>query len=342
MKIREYKKIFKYILDQKFKIFIIILCMVVSQIGALIMPTIMAKIVDTGIKRYGFEVGYVAGNFLPAAEIVVHQTQYIIKMGLYMLSVSLVSIVFSVLSSYLISKVSAEISSEIRHDMFEKVLGFSARDMDKLSSSSLITRVTNDVEHVKNFLLMSVHILMPPFMIIGCTYMALVTCMNMSWIVALSSALAVGVAVTFIRMIVPKIKKMQKLNDKFNLIVRERLSGIVITRVFNNNDYEQEKFDVYNRKFSSISFFVGKITAFMTPALTVIMNLSSILVMWIGAEEIRKSSMNVGNVMAFMQYSVLTIMAFLMLSLMLSGIPKALISVDRVLSNNLAALMRKT
>ena len=145
----------------------------------------------------------------------------------------------------------------------------------------------------------------------------------MSWIMAFGAAFAVVIAAICLKLSIPKMRLVQLLNDKFNMIVRERLSGLVVTRIFNNNEYEREKFEECNREFSDISFYVSKIFAFVMPAMSTIMNVVNVLIIWLGANEIAKMNMQVGDIMALMQYTVLVIMAFLMFSLIVSGIPKA-------------------
>lgn len=330
MKIKKYKKLFEYMFCHKLKVLLVILCMVISQSCAVVLPSIMAKIVDIGIKQNGFEnvaqIGALSSN-----EIIANQINYILKMGAIMLAITLLSVAFSVISGYLVARISSDISSKLRRDIIKKVIYLPAENVDKFSSSSMITRATSDVEHVKSLILTSIYLLMPPFMIIGGVYMALRTCKSMSPIVAIGTLFACVTIFVCIKLVTPKLKKVQILNDKFNRIVRERLSGLVTIRIFNNDAYECGKFEKCNSELTDITLFVNKIVAFVMPILTTIMNFVHLSIIWFGAKEIAKSSVQVGDVMAFIQYTALIITAFFMLAMIIGNIPQALISADRVL-----------
>lgn len=330
MKIKDFKKFFKYIKTNKFGMLWTVIFMVAAQSCAFAMPAIMANIVDIGIKRYGFEIGVDFSCF--SHEILIsNQFSYMMEMGAKMIFITLASVMFSVISRRFLSKISAEISSGMRSDVYLKVLNMPTNEVDKLSVSSLITRATNDIEHVKSLILMSIHLLMPPFMALVGIYMALRTCAKMSWIIAFGSVASVGAVFVCLKLTLPKMRISQLLNDRFNMIVRERLSGMAITRAFGNNEYELEKFKKCNSEFTDISFFINKVFAFIMPALSTVMNLISVLIIWLGAQEIANMNMRVGDVMAFTQYSVLIVMSFFMFAMIIGSIPRAVISANRIL-----------
>jgi ATP-binding cassette subfamily B protein len=290
----------------------------------------MADIVDVGIKQRGVKDPALVGAFRSEAEILQNQTSYIVQVGLIMLAVTLVMIIFTVWTNYLISKMSSGISAGIRKDVFAKIMDFSYTEMDKFSASSLITRTTNDVEHVKSMLLMVTQIIVPPIMMVGGIIMALKKSASMSWLIAAGSMFSVAVILVSLRLVIPKIKILQSLTDKFNLIIKERLTGTTIIRAFGNEDFEQRNFKESNTKLTGTTLFVSRIMAITSPFLTILMNIVSIAIIWLGAAAISRSEMNVGDVMAFLQYSAMVISAFLMFSFMFASIPRALVSVDRV------------
>lgn len=330
LKIGYIKNFLKYLKPHKITIVFIILSIAVSQVCSLFLPALMADIVDIGIKQRGVRDLSLLSGFESESEILKNQTSYIIHVGLIMLAVTLIIIIFTIWTSYLISKMSSSISSDIRKDVFEKIIDFSYMEMDKFSVSSLITRTTNDVEHVKAALLMVTQIIVPPVMMAGGIIMALKKSTSMSWLIAVGAVASVSIILISFKFVMPKIKILQLLADKFNLIIKERLTGTLLIRAFGNENLELNKFKKFNSELSNTSLFVGRIMSVMSPVLTILMNIISIAVIWMGASAINRSEMNVGDIMAFLQYSIMVISAFLMLSIMFAMIPKALVSVERV------------
>lgn len=330
MKLDYIKKFSKYLRSYRSTIVLLLLSMIASQVCSLFLPALMSDIIDIGIKQRGVENLSLLSNFGSEAEVLQNQTFYIMRVGLIMLAVTLVMIVFTVWTNYLVSKMSSGISANIRKDVFEKIMDFSYTEMDKFSVSSLITRTTNDVEHVKIALLMVTQIIIPPIIMIGGVVMALQKSASMSWLIALGSTISVVVILVSFKLIMPRIKVLQFLTDKFNLIIKERLTGTTIIRTFGNESFEQDKFEKSNTELTDTSLFVSRTMAFMSPILTICMNIAGIAIIWLGAGAISRSEMNVGDVMAFSQYSVMVISAFLMFSFMFALIPKALVSVKRV------------
>lgn len=259
------------------------------------------------------------------------QRRYILKIGLLMLLATFISLIFVVVENYYSAKMSSGISLRLRDNIFKKVESFSEKEFDKISVSSLITRTTNDVSQVKDTILMGVNFLVPPIMFTGGIIMAIRKSVSMSWTIMLGAIISSAIIITVFFIIFPKVKVMQELLDKFNLIVRERLSGLMVINSLGNIDIEEKRFDKENKKLSNISTFVNRTVMITAPFLTVSMNLISILIIWLGAKQISASMMQVGDLMAFTQYSTMVIGAFLMLVMMFSSLPHALISMDRVL-----------
>lgn len=259
------------------------------------------------------------------------QTRYILKIGLVMILITLISLIFVVIDNYFSAKMSAGISLKLRKDIFEKVQSFSAKEFDEFPVSSLITRTTDDVSSVKTSILTSINFITPPIMFVGGLIMAIRKSFSMSWTILLESFIASVIVVCVFIAIFPKVKMIQELMDRFNLILRQRLSGIMVIRSFGNIKAEENKFDESNKKLSYISEFVNRSIMLMTPFLTVAMNLMNVIIIWLGAKEISNSRMQVGDLMAFTQYSVMVIGAFLMLVIIFSSLPEMAISIDRVL-----------
>lgn len=258
------------------------------------------------------------------------QRSYILKLGLIMLLVTLVSITITVIQNYLSAKMSANISMNLRSDVFKKVQNFSIKEFDEISTASLITRTTNDVSQVKNVILMIIQFFIPPFMLIGGIVMALQKSVSMSWTIALGALVSAGIVLVGLFIIFPKIELIQKLVDKFNLILKERISGAATIRIFGNDKLEENRFTKSNKELTDISLFVTRISTFMSPILTVFINLISLLIIWLSAYQIQQSTMQVGDMMAFMQYAAMVIGAFLMIIMMIASLPKSMISINRI------------
>ena len=258
------------------------------------------------------------------------QRSYILKLGLIMLLVTFISITITIIQNYLSAKMSANISMNLRSDVFKKVQNFSIKEFDEFSTASLITRTTNDVSQVKNFILMIIQFFIPPFMLIGGIVMALQKSISMSWTIALGALVSAGIILIGLFIIFPKIELIQKLVDKFNLILKERISGAATIRIFGNDKLEENRFTKSNKELTDISLFVTRISTFMSPILTVFINLISLLIIWLSAYQIQQSTMQVGDMMAFMQYAAMVIGAFLMIIMMIASLPKSMISIDRI------------
>lgn len=263
-------------------------------------------------------------------DIVKMQRNYIIKIGIIMLIVTLVSILFTVSENLVSSKMSAGISVNLRNDVFERVSMFSEHEFNKISASSLITRTTNDISQMKSVILMGIESVVPPIMLTGGLIMALKKSTSMSWIMLIGAGISALVIIVGFAVIFPKARLMQKLLDKFNLIITERLNGIMVINSFGNSEKEHQRFDECNRDLSNIASFVNKTIMYIAPFLTVVMNLFGILIIWLGAHQISEAKMQIGDLMAFIQYSAMIIGSFLILVMLFSYLPHAFISADRV------------
>ncbi len=264
-------------------------------------------------------------------DMAAYQSRYIISVGLLMLLIALASGLATVLVSFISSRIAAGVARNLRNDIFERVEKFSNAEYDKFSTASLITRSTNDVMQIQMLLAMGIRMLCyAPIMGIGGVFMALNKSVSMSWIIAVACLLLVGLISLIFSLVMPKFKSMQKLIDRLNLVARETLNGLMVIRAFGTESFEKDRFDGANKDLARTNLFVTRTMTFMMPAMMLIMNGTSLLVIWNGSHQIAQSTMQVGDMMAFMQYSMQIIMSFLMVSMMFIFIPRASVSGQRI------------
>jgi len=259
------------------------------------------------------------------------QTNYILKSGLKMLLVALISAISIVIVGFLASKTAAGLARNLRYDVFTHVERFSIKELDKFSSASLITRTTNDITQIQNLIVIMIRmVFFAPIMGIGGVIKAIGKSPSMSWIIAVAVIALLGLVSILIIVIMPKFKIVQKLIDKLNLVTRENLSGMMVIRAFSNQQFEENRFDKANRNLTDTNLFINRVMALMYPAMMLIMNGVTILIVWVGAHRIADASMQVGDMMAYMQYAMQIIFAFLMMSMMFILIPRASVSANRI------------
>lgn len=259
------------------------------------------------------------------------QNQYIMQTGLKMILIALLALLASISVGFIASRVAADFGRNLRQESFEKVISFSNREFDKFSTSSLITRSNNDIQQVQNMLVIALRIIFyAPILGIGGIYKALTTNVSMAWIIALAVVLIVGVVATIFSFAIPLFKKVQKLIDNLQLITREILNGLLVIRAFVTESHEEKRFSKANRVLTDTNQRIANIMASMDPFIMVLMNSTSLLIVWIGAHEINQGLIQVGDMMAFMQYSMQIIMSFLMITMVSIMLPRALVSLNRV------------
>lgn len=260
------------------------------------------------------------------------QSDYIFKTGFLMLALALGSAIATITVSLLASRVAAGMSKNLRSDLFKRVEKFSNNEFDKFSTASLLTRTTNDITQIQNVIVMIIRmVIYAPILGVGGVIKALGKSTSMSWIIALAVVLLLGLMLSVFAVAIPKFKSIQKLIDKLNLVTRENLSGMMVIRAFNTQNFEENRFDKANNDLTSTNLFVSRLMSVLMPAMMFIMNGTMLLVVWVGAHKISESSMQVGDMMAFMQYAMQIIFAFLMLSMMFIFIPRASVSAVRVI-----------
>lgn len=259
------------------------------------------------------------------------QTNYIFVAGAKMLGVAVISMLATVAVGYIASRIGAGMSRSIRSDVFKKVVEFSNVEFEKFSTASLITRSTNDVQQIQMFMVMFIRIVLyAPILGAGGVLKILNTDTSMAWIIGLALAAIITVVSVLFGLAIPKFKIVQKLVDKLNLVTRESLTGMLVIRAFSNQKIEEKKFDETNALLRKTNTFVNRVTSTMMPLMMLIMNIVTVLVVWVGAHQIDSGNMQVGDMMAFIQYSMQIIMSFLMITMLAVILPKASVSASRI------------
>lgn len=284
--------------------------------------TMLSQVALAFTKAFYTEVG------LEIEEI---QSNYMFKIGAIMIATTLIIIAVSIAVGYIAAKLSAAVARNLRQDIFEKVQKFSEKEFAKIGASSLITRTTNDVMQVQNMIFMVLRIVFfAIIMMIGAIIMITRTANSMLWVLLLGLGLILVLILITLLISMPKFKIFQGLIDKLNLISRETLNGIMVIRAFGTQKYEEKRFDKANYELANTMFFIDKVMAFMMPAMTIIMNLLTLLIVWVGADKIATSDLQVGNMMAAIQYTMQVMMSFLMISMLFIMFPRALVSINRI------------
>ena len=246
LKSKYLKIVLSYLKPYKFLIILSLIITCACQGLCLIIPGIMSNIVDIGINQKGYTDVNLMNSITSSEEILRNQTSYIFQQGAIMLGISLLSVALSIWSGYLMSKISAKISADLRRSIYEKVMNFSPVQMDEIPASTLITRLISDSEIVRGFLLSFNSFIMPSVLIIGGTIAAIQKSLSRSFVLVVAAVVSFGVIYFTFRMVFPWIRASKILSDKFNMIVKERLSGFITTKIFNNEKFEHDKFKKCN------------------------------------------------------------------------------------------------
>lgn len=259
------------------------------------------------------------------------QSSYIFKVGLKMVGVALLGMALSIGVAFLSSKIGSGVSRSLRRDVFTKVEGFTNNEFDKFSTASLITRTTNDVQQVQMLVTMGLRLMcFAPIMGIGGIVMALQKSTSLSWIIGIAVLIIMGIILILLAVAMPKFTMLQKLIDKLNLVSRENLSGIMVIRAFGNEQYEEGRFEGANKELADTNRFVLRAMSMLQPAMMLIMNGVVVAIIWVGAKAIANSTLQIGDMLAFMQYAMHIIMSFLMIALMFIMVPRAAVSAKRI------------
>lgn len=259
------------------------------------------------------------------------QVRYIVIKGLEMLGIALLGMLAAVLVGFFASRISSGVAKQMRSDVFRKVESFSNTEFDKFSTASLITRTTNDVTQVQMLISMGLRLMCyAPIMGVGGIIFALQKSVSLSWIIALAVIVLLGLVVVLLNVAMPKFKSLQRLTDRLNLVSRENLSGMLVVRAFTNEKFEEARFDKANEDLTRTNRFTQRVMSITMPIMMLIMNLVTLLIMWVGGHAIAESTMQVGDMMAYIQYTMQIIMSFLMIAMIFIMVPRAMVSADRV------------
>ena len=259
------------------------------------------------------------------------QTGYILTVGLKMLGLTVLLTACAISAGFCMARLGAGVGRDLRRDVFSRVTRFNQSEMDRFSTASLITRSTNDVQQIQMFLSMGFRLMcFAPIMGIGGLVMGLSKCPELAWVLLLALAIMLLVILTLFAVALPRFKKMQQFVDRLNLVSREELSGMMVVRAFSNQKFMQDRFESANHDLTSNTLFVNRAMAVMMPVMTLVMNGVSLLIVWFGGKQIAESNLQVGDMMAFIQYAMHVIMSFLFISMMFIMVPRASVSAERI------------
>ena len=267
------------------------------------------------------------------------QSSYILIAGAKMIGLAFIGLITTVLVGFVAAKVAASLGKNLRGSIYKKVMNFSNAEMDKFSTASLITRTTNDIQQIQMLMVMLLRIVFyAPILAIGGIIKVINTDLSMAWIIGVAIGAILSLVLVLFAVVIPKFKLIQKLVDKVNLVTREILIGLPVIRAFNTEKYEEERFDKANMDLTNTNLFVNRIMSCMMPLMFFIMNGITVLIVWRGAYSIDDGSMQVGDMMAFIQYTMIIIISFLMISMVSIMLPRASVSairIDEVLTTDL-------
>ena len=276
-------------------------------------------IVKLEYEAIGIDVGKIQNNYIAIA-------------GIKMIGLAIVGMIAAIIVGYLASRIAAGTSKNIRGKVFEKVVGFSNAEFDKFSTASLITRSTNDIQQVQMLLVMMFRmVLYAPILGIGGIIKVTNTETSMAWIIAVAVGTILVLVGTLMIIAMPKFKSMQKLVDRLNLVTREILTGLPVIRAFSRERHEEKRFDIANKDLTSTNLFVNRTMTFMMPIMMFVMNGITLMIIWFGGKGIDSGNLQVGDMMAFIQYTMQIVMSFLMLTMVSIMLPRAAVSANRIM-----------
>lgn len=305
-------KIFRFLKPYVWQLILLMGLIYISVLTTLKLPDYMAKIINEGI--------------------VAENNDLILHTGSTMLLVALAGAAATVLIGYLASRIATGFSRDVREKVFSRVESFSLTEFNKFSTASLITRTTNDIQQIQMVLIMLLRmVLQAPVTGIWAIYKAYHLAPSMSWVMALAVAAMMSIIIVLFSVALPKFKLLQTLVDKLNLVTRQNLTGLRVIRAFNNEKYEEAKFEKANVNLTNANLFVNRLMVIMQPFMMLIFNATALTIIWVGAHLIGSGNLMIGDMMAFMQYSMQVIMAFLMVSIIFIMIPRASVSAGRVM-----------
>ncbi|MDO4859843.1 MAG: ABC transporter ATP-binding protein [Bacillota bacterium] len=305
------KTVMKFYKPYIFAVLLIIGVLFGQAMCELALPGYMSKIINKGI--------------------VMQDLETIKSVGLIMIVVAFASMVFSISGSFIASRVAAKSARDIRAALFHRVMEFSPAEMNQFSTASLITRSTNDVQSVQMTTVMMLRMaIFSPIMGVGALINAVNTKASLTWIIGVTLAGIIVLMLAIFFMVMPKFRVLQLKLDKLNLLIKERLSGLLVVRAFNTEGLEEKRFDLANLDLTKINIFINRVMSFMFPALMVIMNICSIMIVWFGSKMADHGNLMIGDMLALLQYAMHIILSFLFIAAMFIMIPRAAVSMRRI------------
>lgn len=305
------RKLSKYYKPYTLHILVLIFLVGVQVFTDLTLPTYMAKIVDDGVMQQNLDG--------------------VLINGALMLGVTIIGVLAVILTSLISSRMSAAISRSMRTDVFSKVESFSLSEFDKFSTASLITRSTNDIQHVQMFTMMFFRfIISAPIMVVGGLYKAINTNISLSWIFAVAIPLVFLIILVIMFKLMPTFFNLQKLLDRLNLVSREQLTGIRVIRALNTQEHERQRFEKANKDLTGRNIFVNRVMAVMHPAMQLIMNFMTVVIVWLGAKMVDANELKIGDISAYTQYAMIVMFGFMMFTFIFIMIPRAIVSARRI------------
>ena len=324
--------VIRFLGGHKGAVALVVLLLALKAACDLALPVFTSQIVDVGIAQSGVEdVEVLEGYKAAGVDLFPFQMAYLGRIGVVMLVVAALAMVIDVAISFVASRTGASIGRDLRRRLFARVVAFSDAEINRFSAASLITRGTNDVVLIQNVCMMMLRmVLYAPILALGGVIMVMVTNPQLGWIVVVAVAATFTVIAVLFRFTLPRFKIMQKLIDRVNLVAREMLTGLSVVRAFNRDGYEEARFDDASAHLMRTQLFTNRAMAFMMPAMMLIMNLTSVAIVWFGAGSVAVGSLQTGDLIAFITYAMVIIMGCLMMGMISIMLPRADVAAQRV------------
>ena len=324
--------VIRFLGGHKGAVALVVLLLALKAACDLALPVFTSQIVDVGIAQSGVEdVEVLEGYKAAGVDLFPMQMAYLGRIGVVMLVVAAFAMIIDVAISFVASRTGASIGRDLRRRLFARVVAFSDAEINRFSAASLITRGTNDVVLIQNVCMMMLRmVLYAPILALGGVVMVMVTNPQLGWIVVVAVAATFAVIAVLFRFTLPRFKIMQKLIDRVNLVAREMLTGLPVVRAFNRDGYEEARFDDASARLMRTQLFTNRAMAFMMPAMMLIMNLTSVAIVWFGAGSVAAGSLETGDLIAFITYAMVIIMGCLMMGMISIMLPRADVAAQRV------------
>ena len=324
--------VIRFLGQHKGAVALVMLLLALKAVCDLALPVFTSQIVDVGIAQSGVEdVDALEGYRAAGVDLFPMQMAYLVRTGLVMLAVAAAAMVLDVAVSFVASRTGAAIGRDLRSRLFSRIVAFSDAEVNRFSAASLITRGTNDVVLIQNVCTMMLRmVLYAPILAIGGVVMVMVTNPQLGWIVVVAVAVVFAVIAVLFRFTLPRFKIMQKLIDRVNLVAREMLTGLPVVRAFNRDAYEEARFDDASRRLMRTQLFTNRAMAFMMPTMMLVMNLTSVAIVWFGSGAVAAGSLQTGDLIAFITYAMVIIMGCLMMGMISIMLPRADVAAQRI------------